>query len=80
MTTPAEMFARQLAQMTCIGCGDYLPDLTTPEPKWIIRDWAGNDCFDGQTFATFDDAEEFLTEQLGDEYETDRGEYEVQPK
>lgn len=44
---------------------------------FIIEDWAGNICFKGQEFNTFDDAEDFLSEKLGDEYETDRQEYEI---
>lgn len=27
-----QAFAQQLAKMTCLGCGDYLPDLVTDEP------------------------------------------------
>lgn len=45
---------------------------------WIIKDWAGNECFDGETFKSFDAAEEFLSEQLGDDYEEDRQEYEIE--
>lgn len=43
--------------------------------KWIIKDWAGNVCFPKWQFSSFDDAEYFLTEQLGEDYETDRQEY-----
>ena len=42
---------------------------------WIIKDWAGNTCFNGQSFNDFDDAEDFLTSELGDNYDTDRQEY-----
>jgi len=58
--------------------------------KWVILDWAGNYAFDkmgyqgsghlhgpSRTFDSFDDAEEFLTEKLGENYDTDRGEYEI---
>jgi len=45
--------------------------------KWHIIDWAGNSVFGGDTFDSFDDAEEFLSVKLGDDYETDRGEYDV---
>jgi len=45
--------------------------------KWIIQDWAGNVCFGGKDFNSFDDAEEWLSVKLGDEYETDREEYEI---
>lgn len=46
----------------------------------IIRDWAGNWlAFDGRDrFPSWDDAEEFLSERLGDQYETDRGEYYIE--
>jgi hypothetical protein len=47
---------------------------------WIIKDWAGNVCFRGVEFDSFDDGEEYLSIKLGDEYETDRGEYYVQRK
>ena len=40
-----------------------------------ILDWAGNVCFKGQLFESFDDAEEFLCVVLDDQYEDDRGEY-----
>lgn len=40
-----------------------------------ILDWAGNVCFKGQLFKSFDDAEEFLCVVLDDQYEDDRGEY-----
>lgn len=42
---------------------------------YIIQDWAGNVCFNGKEFASFDDAEEFLSEKLDDNYEEERGEY-----
>ena len=45
--------------------------------KWIIKDWAGNLMTFG-TFVSFEDAEEFLCEKLGDDYETDRQEYEIE--
>ena len=46
-------------------------------PDWQvnIRDWAGNICYHGKVFDCFDDAEEFLCIQLGDDYDTDRQEY-----
>lgn len=46
--------------------------------QYIIKDWANNSCFNGQLFDSFDAAEEFLSLQLGDEYESDRGEYEIE--
>lgn len=45
------------------------------KPKFFIQDWAGNRLEAHGTFETWDDAEEALTEFLGDAYETDRGEY-----
>jgi hypothetical protein len=45
---------------------------------FIIIDWAGNTCFQGIKFKTFDDAEAFLCEKLDEDYETDRQEYEVE--
>ena len=48
--------------------------------RWIIKDWAGNICFKGKTFKDFDDAEEFLSIKLGDDYETDRQEYFAEPR
>jgi hypothetical protein len=43
--------------------------------KFIIVDWINNVVFHGKTFKSFDDAEEFLDEKLGESYETDRQEY-----
>lgn len=34
---------------------------------WIIRDWAGNVKFSGLSFATFQDAWDFICEQVPDE-------------
>lgn len=51
--------------------------------QWEIRDWADNlISFKGRPveFESFDDGEEVLSEELGDNYETDRGEYYVVPK
>jgi hypothetical protein len=59
--------------------------------KWVIKDWAGNYPFEKYNrqqgsghlgspiyvWETFDDAEDFLTEFLGDSYEECRGEYEI---
>lgn len=42
-----------------------------------IQDWAGNECFMGKTFTTFDEAEEFLEITLDSSYDTDRQEYEI---
>ena len=59
---------------------------------WIIQDWAGNvlckarklyiapDLAVPMTFDSFEDAEEYLSERLGDEYENERGEYYVMQK
>lgn len=60
--------------------------------KWVIRDWAGNYPFEKNpsqgavklsgspsvTFKSFDDAEEFLSQHLGDAYEAERGEYDIE--
>jgi hypothetical protein len=49
--------------------------------KFVIKDWAGNLIkFDGRPylFDSFDDAEEVLSEELDEAYETDRGEYEIE--
>lgn len=43
--------------------------------KYHIYDWAGNLCFHGVSFDSFEDAEDWLCEKLGDDYETDRQEY-----
>ncbi len=46
--------------------------------RWIIQDWAGNAIhFKGRPFYydSFDDAEEVLSEELDEAYETDRQEY-----
>jgi len=48
--------------------------------KFIIRDWAGNTCFYGKSFKSFDDAESFLCTTLGDSYDTDREEYYIERK
>ena len=42
---------------------------------WLIIDWAGNVCFHGKEFHSFEDAEEFLSEVLSDNYDENRGEY-----
>lgn len=43
--------------------------------KWMIIDWANNEIFKGKLFDSFEDAEDFLSEFLGDSYEENRGEY-----
>ena len=45
------------------------------DATWIIKDWAGNVCFNNQSFNDFDDAEDFLASELGEDYDTDRQEY-----
>jgi hypothetical protein len=50
--------------------------------QFIIKDWAGNLIkFKGRPhiFDSLDDAEEVLCEELDENYETDRQEYEIQP-
>jgi hypothetical protein len=44
---------------------------------YLIQDWTGKVCFLGEEFNSFDDAEEFLSKELGADYETDRQEYEI---
>lgn len=51
--------------------------------NYIIKDWANNLIeFENRphVFKSFDDAEKVLNEELGDNYETDRGEYYILPK
>lgn len=48
--------------------------------RFVIIDWAGNHLFQDETWADFDDAEEFLSLRLGDDYETDREEYYIVPE
>jgi hypothetical protein len=47
--------------------------------KWHIVDWTNTIMFDGQKFDSAEDAEAFLAEKLGDQYENDRQEYEIIP-
>lgn len=56
-----------------------LPFLGEAKEKWHIVDWTGAVKFSGKKFSSFEDAEEFLSIQLGDSYETDRGEFEIIP-
>lgn len=60
-------------------------------PTMIIKDWAGNILnhkgnFERPQFAvpmeftSFDDAESYLSEKLGDDYETDRQELFIERK
>lgn len=44
--------------------------------KFIIHDWGGN-LMDFGSFKTLVDAEIYLQQRLGDNYETDRQEYEI---
>ena len=46
--------------------------------KYIIKDWAGNICFNGQEFSDFDDAWDFIRSEVKDESE--HGEYYVEEK
>lgn len=43
-----------------------------------IYDWAGNRMYPNHLFDCFDSAEEFLSEKLGDNYDTDRQEYYIE--
>lgn len=47
--------------------------------KWHIIDWANNVVFDGKKFDSAEQAEDFLSTELGDAYEEDRQEYEITP-
>lgn len=46
--------------------------------NYIIVDWTSTVIFNKKKFKSFDDAEEFLSEFLGDKYETDRQEYYIE--
>ncbi len=46
--------------------------------KFIIKDWAGNICFQGETFTKAEEAEDYLCDKLGDEYDIDREEYYIE--
>ena len=51
--------------------------------QWIIKDWAGNTCFKGRLFSSFEDAEEYLClffESYKLDYEEERQEYYIQVK
>lgn len=50
---------------------------TTQTVQYIIKDWAGNICFKGKLFDTFEEANDWLCEQLDEDYELDRQEYEI---
>ena len=43
--------------------------------RYVIVDWANNLVFNTIDFESFDDAESYLAEFLGDNYDTDRQEY-----
>ena len=45
---------------------------------WIIKDWAGNICFKGEEFETFDEAWDFLYEQYPDDGDLDEDDQEVE--
>lgn len=51
---------------------------TTVERIWTIADWAGNAMFNGRHFCSFEEAEEFLSEHLGDNYDDERGEFYIE--
>jgi hypothetical protein len=49
--------------------------------SYHILDWAGNIKFNGKSFDTFEDAEEYLCEYFEDkglDYDEERGEYEIE--
>jgi hypothetical protein len=64
--------------MTLSGLARVLNKETTMI-TYAIFDWTGAPMFNRQQFETWEDAEEFLSEQLGEEYEEDRGEYTIRP-
>lgn len=48
---------------------------------FIIKDWAGNDCFNGMKFPDFENAEEYLSNFIdgnGWNYEEIRQEYDIE--
>lgn len=49
------------------------------KPKFIIRDWANNICFNGKTFPSFEDGWGFIREQFAhleeDAFNEEMGEY-----
>jgi hypothetical protein len=47
--------------------------MKTNKEVWEIRDWMNNLMYKGKRFTSFHDAEEFLCEKLGKEYEEYRG-------
>ncbi len=49
-----------------------------PGERFDIYDWTGRLLAEG--FVSFDDAEDFLCDQLGETYETDRQEYEIRKR
>ena len=53
--------------------------LAKASSKWHILDWTGSVMFGDKQFSSFEDAEEFLSGELGEGYETDRDEYEIIP-
>jgi hypothetical protein len=52
--------------------------------KFIIIDWAGNQCFQGEEFESFDEASDFLSDKFGHlsdkKYEEEIGEYSIVEK
>jgi hypothetical protein len=52
---------------------DYNLKISLEKP-WIIQDWTGR-LMDFGRFESFEDADEFLSEKLDDDYEADRQEY-----
>jgi len=58
--------------------------------KYIIQDWAGNVCFQGKTFSSFEVADDFLTAWIertypdtaesDERFHEERGEYFIEAK
>ena len=49
--------------------GLYETDTPKSDKVFIIKDWAGNQCFGGIEFTTFEDAWEYIYEKFDDEEE-----------
>lgn len=56
--------------------------MNNPKFPWMIEDWAGNEIFGTRNganielrFQSYEDAEDYLQDILGDAYESDRGKY-----
>ena len=75
------MMSAEEKEPVCKACYAELEEasITAEAEQFHIVDWANNVMFDDKKFGSFDEAESFLEEQLGESYETERGEYDVIP-